>query len=542
MLDCEGVPGSGTIMAINTHTAKDDDIILTMRHITKRFGPVTALNDVNITVRRGEIFSVCGENGAGKSTLMNVLSGVYPYGTYEGDIIYNGQECRFKSIRDSEKEGIVIIHQELALVPYMTIADNIFLGNPITTGIAVDDNQQRRIASDVMKTVGLHEDPNTLISNIGVGKQQLVEIAKALTKDVRLLILDEPTAALNDEDSANLLKLIDDLRKNRGITAIIISHKLNEIASSADSVQVIRDGSTISHMTIDADHPLDQNALIRDMVGRPLTNRYPEHNPHIGKEVLRVEDWQVYHPLDTSRRVVKGVSFNVRSGEIVGLAGLIGAGRTEMAMSIFGHQYGVNASGKIYLNGKETELPTVTSAIKKGIAYATEDRKRYGLNLLSTIRENTSLASLGHLSRHGVIDRSREALLAEKYRKELRTKAPTIEMPAGNLSGGNQQKVVLAKWMAADPQVLILDEPTRGIDVGAKYDIYEIIDSLADEGNAVVVISSELPELLGICDRIYTMSQGVLTACLPARQTNQEELMRYMTSSLPMNKEDAFAS
>ncbi|WP_201737244.1 ATP-binding cassette domain-containing protein [Bifidobacterium aemilianum] len=505
-----------------------------MNHIVKRFGPVTALHDVNIAVGRGQIFSVCGENGAGKSTLMNVLSGVYPYGSYEGDIVYDGKICQFKTIRDSEAVGIVIIHQELALVPYMSIADNIFLGNPITKGIAVDDDAQRSIAKQAMEAVGLDENPDTLIANIGVGKQQLVEIAKALTKDVKLLILDEPTAALNDEDSAHLLGLIDELRRTRGITAIIISHKLNEIAASADAVQVIRDGRTISHIDIDEDHPLDQDRLIRDMVGRSLTARYPEHESHIGEEVFRVERWKVHHPLDEERLVAKDVSFNVHAGEIVGLAGLIGAGRTETAMSIFGHQYGVNASGSLYLNGREVQFPTVRSAIDHGVAYATEDRKTYGLNLIKSIRENISMASLKSLSRGNVVDRDRELMVSEGYRKELRIKTPSVEMPSGNLSGGNQQKVVLAKWMATDPAVLILDEPTRGIDVGAKYDIYEIIDQLADKGSAVIVISSELPELLGICDRIYTMSQGVITACLQAKSTNQEELMRYMTSTQPM--------
>lgn len=524
------------------NTAAKSDVILQMQHIVKRFGPVTALNDVNITVKRGQIFSICGENGAGKSTMMNVLSGVYPYGSYEGNIVYDGETCQFRTIRDSEEKGIVIIHQELALVPYMSIQENIFLGNQRTRGIAIDADEQRRIALDVMGKVGLDENPDTLISNIGVGKQQLVEIAKALTKNVRLLILDEPTAALNDEDSKNLLDLIDGLRREQGITAIIISHKLNEIAYSADAVQVIRDGQTISHIDIDAAHPLDQDVLIRDMVGRPLTNRYPVHEPKIGKEMLRIEDWKMHHPLDENRLVAKGISFNVRKGEIIGLAGLIGAGRTETAMSIFGRQYGTHASGRIVLEGKDVEFPTVRSAIDHGVAYATEDRKVYGLNLMKTIRENTSLANLrGMANKFGVIDEAKEKQVAEKYRKEFRTKAPTIEMPAGNLSGGNQQKVVLAKWMATDPKVLILDEPTRGIDVGAKYDIYEIIDQMADEGSACVVISSELPELLGICDRIYTVSAGQITGVFNARETNQEELMKYMTSDKPLAKEKCFA-
>lgn len=508
--------------------ADEHDVILEMRHIIKRFGPVTALNDVSISVKRGQIFSLCGENGAGKSTLMNVLSGVYSYGSYQGDLIYNGETCKFKTIHDSEQQGIVIIHQEFTLVPYMTIADNIFMGNQIKKGLSVDYDKQRKIAREVMAHVGLYENPDTLISNLGVGKQQLVEIAKALTKDVKLLILDEPTAALNDDDSSHLLHIIDDLRTRKGVTSIIISHKLNEIEASADAVQVIRDGRTVSHVDIDDDHQLDVDALIRDMVGRPLTQRYPNHVSHIGKELFRIQDWKLYHPIDESRMVVKGVSFNVHAGEIVGLAGLIGAGRTETLMSVFGHQYGVKASGKIFLDNKEVAFPTVRSAIEQGVVYATEDRKNYGLNLLKSIRENISLASLSKMSSYGVIDREKEVKIAERYRKELRLKTPTIEMQSGNLSGGNQQKVVLAKWMASEPSVLILDEPTRGIDVGAKYDIYEIINQLADAGKAVIVISSELPELLGICDRIYTMNAGKITACLDKNDSSQEKLMHYM--------------
>ena len=325
-------------------------------------------------------------------------------------------------------------------------------------------------------------------------------------------------------------------------STIIISHKLNEIAESADDVQVIRDGKTISHIHVDKEHPLDQNILIRDMVGRPLTNRYPTHTSTIGKEVLRVENWKVHHPIDTNRLIAKGVSFNVRAGEIVGLAGLIGAGRTETAMSVFGHQYGVKSSGKIYLQGKETSFPTVDSAVQQGVAYATEDRKVYGLNLLQNIRENTSMANFRHLSRMGVIDCVKERKVAEHFLHEFKTKAPSIETPTGNLSGGNQQKVVLAKWVSTHPKVLILDEPTRGIDVGAKYEIYEIIDQLADSGSAVLMISSELPELLGVCDRIYTMSNGIITACKEADKTNQEELMRYMTSSTPISDDEVFAT
>ena len=517
------------------------DYILEMRNITKEFPGVKALDNVSFQVRRGEIKALVGENGAGKSTLMNVLSGVYPEGTYTGDLVVDGEICRFKSIQQSEHAGIAIIHQELALIPMLSIAENIFIGNPQMRHGAIDWIQTRIKAAALMERVGLTDDPDTPINQIGVGKQQLVEIAKALTKDVRLLILDEPTAALNDEDSFKLLDLIDQLRKEHGITAIIISHKLNEIAASADAVQVIRDGQTISHIDIDAEHPLDQDALIRDMVGRPLTNRYPDHQSHIGAEMFRIENWRCHHPLDENRLVSKDVCMNVRKGEIVGVAGLVGAGRTETMMSMFGHQYGTHATGTLYLEGKEVHFPSVRSAIDNGVAYATEDRKVYGLNLMDTIRGNTSLASLKALSRFGVIDETQEKKVAEKYRTEFRTKAPTIEMPSGNLSGGNQQKVVLAKWVATNPKVLILDEPTRGIDVGAKYDIYEIIDQLADAGSAVIVVSSELPELLGICDRIYTMCNGTITANVDAKSTNQEELMRYMTAEVPIDPSKVYA-
>ena len=425
--------------------------------------------------------------------------------------------------------------------PFLSIAENIFIGNEQAKGGVIDWDKTRAEAKKLLDRVGLPEDPDTKVMDIGVGKQQLVEIAKALTKDVRLLILDEPTAALNDEDSFKLLDLIDQLRKEHGITAIIISHKLNEIAASADAVQVIRDGQTISHIDIDAEHPLDQDALIRDMVGRPLTNRYPDHQSHIGAEMFRIENWRCHHPLDENRLVSKDVCMNVRKGEIVGVAGLVGAGRTETMMSMFGHQYGTHATGTLYLEGKEVHFPSVRSAIDNGVAYATEDRKVYGLNLMDTIRGNTSLASLKALSRFGVIDETQEKKVAEKYRTEFRTKAPTIEMPSGNLSGGNQQKVVLAKWVATNPKVLILDEPTRGIDVGAKYDIYEIIDQLADAGSAVIVVSSELPELLGICDRIYTMCNGTITANVDAKSTNQEELMRYMTAEVPIDPSKVYA-
>ncbi|MFC7623233.1 multiple monosaccharide ABC transporter ATP-binding protein [Microlunatus sp. GCM10028923] len=506
------------------------DLILEMVDISKTFPGVKALQHVNLSVQRGEVHAICGENGAGKSTLMKVLSGVYPHGSFDGSIVYDGQPATYSSIRDSEKAGIVIIHQELALSPFLSIAENIFLGNERSRAGLIDWNATNVEAAKLLRRVGLSENPATRITDIGVGKQQLVEIAKALSKDVRLLILDEPTAALNDEDSAHLLDLIRGLR-DHGITCIIISHKLNEIRSIADNVTILRDGRTIETLKV---HPEDtdevsEERIIKGMVGRDLQSRYPDRMPEIGDEVLRIEDWTVHHPLEHSRVVVDHANLNVKAGEVVGIAGLMGAGRTELAMSVFGRSYGHNISGRIFKRGEEIQIRTVQQAIKHGIAYATEDRKRYGLNLIEDIKRNISASALGKLAQWGWVDSNAERLIADDYRKSMRIKAPNVAAITGKLSGGNQQKVVLSKWMFADPDVLILDEPTRGIDVGAKYEIYTIINRLAGEGKAIIVISSELPELLGICDRIYALSAGRITGEVASETADPEQLMQYMT-------------
>ncbi|WP_026544873.1 multiple monosaccharide ABC transporter ATP-binding protein [Arthrobacter sp. 35/47] len=501
--------------------------ILEMREITKTFPGVRALDGVNLEVARGEVHAICGENGAGKSTLMKVLSGVYPHGTYDGEIVFEGQPASFRDIKDSERSGIVIIHQELALSPYLSIAENIFLGNERARGGFIDWNTTNLEAAKLLNRVGLRVNPVTRAQDIGVGAQQLVEIAKALSKDVKLLILDEPTAALNDEDSAHLLSLVSGL-KAEGITSIIISHKLNEIRAVADSVTIIRDGRTIETLSLH-DGSVTEERIIKGMVGRDMAHRYPERTPSIGEEVFRVEDWTVHHPQEHHRVIVDKAHLNVRAGEIVGIAGLMGAGRTELAMSIFGRSYGSAISGRLYKNGKEITARTVSEAIRHGIAYATEDRKRYGLNLIEDIKRNVSGSALGKLARFGWVDGHRETVVANDYRKSMNIKAPSVSAVTGKLSGGNQQKVVLSKWMFADPDILILDEPTRGIDVGAKYEIYTIINRLAAEGKAIIVISSELPELLGICDRIYTLAEGVITAEVPIADATPEYLMQHMT-------------
>lgn len=502
--------------------------ILEMKSITKTFPGVKALDDVSITVQRGEIHAICGENGAGKSTLMKVLSGVYPFGTYSGDILFEGEIKKFQSIRESEHEGIVIIHQELALSPHLSIAENIFLGNEIKRFGLIDWNKTVQQAQLLMARVGLEENPNTAIKDIGVGKQQLVEIAKALSKRVKLLILDEPTAALNDEDSAHLLDLLRQLR-DQGIACIIISHKLNEIEAIADTTTIIRDGKTIESLSMRTEK-VDQERIIKGMVGRSMDNRYPIRQPEIGEEVLRVENWTAYHPIDSHRLIVDNISMHVRSGEIVGLAGIMGAGRTEFARSLFGQSYGTNISGKVFKNGQEIKVRTIREAIDNGIAYATEDRKRFGLNMIEDIKRNISLASLRSFVSFGLVNGNEEFKRASEYRESMNIKAPSVLTVTGQLSGGNQQKVVLSKWINVNPDVLILDEPTRGIDVGAKYEIYLIMQRLAAEGKAIIVISSELPELLGICDRIYAISEGRITGEVERHEATPELLMKYMTT------------
>jgi putative multiple sugar transport system ATP-binding protein len=511
--------------------------ILQMRGITKTFPGVKALQEVNLSVRRGEIHAICGENGAGKSTLMKVLSGVYPHGSYDGEIVFDGEPCTFAGIRDSEQRGIVIIHQELALCPQLSIAENIFLGNEQATRGLIDWNRTNHEAEKLLARVGLRERAVTRISDIGVGKQQLVEIAKALSKRVRLLILDEPTAALNDTDSAHLLDLLRGLRE-QGITCVIISHKLNELAEIADTLTILRDGRTIETLDMRTAE-VTEDRIIAGMVGRDLEHRFPPHEPRIGEEVLRIEDWTVHSPSQPDRVVVAGANLVLRRGEIVGLAGLMGAGRTELAMSVFGRSYGVGISGRLVKDGQPIEVRTVQDAIRHRIAYATEDRKRYGLNLIEDIKRNVSAARLDKLARRGWVDDNEEYRVAEGFRRSMNIKAPTVASVTGQLSGGNQQKVVLSKWIFTDPDVLILDEPTRGIDVGAKYEIYTIINQLADDGKAILVISSELPELLGICDRVYALSAGRITGEVSRADATQERLMQFMTQATHRQEQPA---
>ncbi|WIY51937.1 sugar ABC transporter ATP-binding protein [Devosia sp. YIM 151766] len=496
--------------------------ILEMRGITKTFPGVKALQNVNLDVREGEIHAIVGENGAGKSTLMKVLSGVYPHGSYDGQIIYKGEEQSFRSIRDSEDKGIVIIHQELALVPLLSIAENIFLGNEQARNGVIDWDETRDGARKLLAMVGLNEDPDTLVTNIGVGKQQLVEIAKALSKHVQLLILDEPTASLSEKDSQALLDLLLEF-KQQGITSILISHKLNEVSRVSDRITVIRDGRTIETMD---KQDISEDRIITSMVGRALEDRYPPHTPNVGEVVLEVKNWSVYHPQHRERQVIKNIDMVLRKGEVVGIAGLMGSGRTEFAMSLFGRSYGQKITGEVFMHGKKVDMSSVGKAVARGLAYATEDRKTFGLNLIDHIKHNTTLSNLKGVSRFGVIDDLAELDVANDYRKKTNIRSSSVYQVTGNLSGGNQQKVVLSKWLYANPDVLILDEPTRGIDVGAKYEIYTIINQLAAQGKAILMISSEMPELLGITDRLYVMNEGRIVGEMPTSEASQEKIMR----------------
>ncbi len=503
--------------------------ILEMKNITKEFPGVKALSDVSFTVSTGEIHCLVGENGAGKSTLMKVLSGVYPHGDYTGDILLNGEIQRYRNINDSENAGIAIIYQELALVPEMTVFENIFLGHELKNNFIVDWNETIKQAGELLKKVKLDINPAIKVKDLGVGTQQLVEIAKALSKDVKLLILDEPTSSLNEQDSENLLQLLRDL-KEHGVTSIMISHKLKEVIAIADSITVLRDGQTICTLRAH-EGKISENVLIKHMVGREINNIYPpkKHAP-TQEVILEVKNWSARNPA-LGRDILKDVNFKLNKGEIIGLAGLIGSGRTELALSIFGNPDNYQVSGDLYLNGKKRNFKHPKEAITAGMSYVSEDRKGDGLILIQDVKQNISLANLKELAeRGGVVNSNAEIKVANQYKSELNIKTPTVEQIVSNLSGGNQQKVCLGKWLFVKPNVLILDEPTRGIDVGAKFEIYTIMTELVRQGMSIIMISSELPEVLGMSDRIYIVASGRIAGELSAQEATQEKIMHLATN------------
>ena len=502
--------------------------ILEMKHITKEFPGVKALNNVSFRVSEKEIHCLVGENGAGKSTLMKVLSGVYPHGDYSGEIIFNGNEQHFRGIRDSEKAGIAIIYQELALIPELTVYENIFLGNEIRSGITVDWNETVKQAGEALEKVRLNVNPATKIKDLGVGKQQLIEIAKALSRDVKLLILDEPTSALNEDDSKNLLELLRGL-KHEGVTCVLISHKLKEVMEIADKVTILRDGQTICTLDAHAGE-VSERVMIKHMVGREIDNVYPKReNRQFGEVMLEVKNWSAYNPT-LGREVLKDINFNVRKGEIVGFAGLMGSGRTELALSMFGNPDHYRMKGEMFIRGKKKHFGHPSDAIAAGMAYVTEDRKGDGLILIQDVKQNITLANLKGISKRGIVDSNAEVQVGNRYKTSLNIKTPSVEQQVQNLSGGNQQKVSVGKWLFVQPDILILDEPTRGIDVGAKYEIYTIMNRLVEQGLSIIMISSELPEVLGMSDRIYIVSSGRITGEIPIEEATQEKIMHLATN------------
>ena len=477
------------------------EYILEMKNITKEFPGVKALSNVNLQIRRGEIHSLCGENGAGKSTLMKVLSGVYPYKSYTGDIVINGEVQKFHKISDSEKAGVAIIYQELALVKDITVAENILLGKLINKKGIVNWNAVYMRAKKILEEMEVSIDLNEKVRNIGVGQQQLVEIAKALALDADILILDEPTAALTESEVETLLKIMKKLRE-KGVTCIMISHKLNEVFEVSDNITVLRDGLSIRTMSA---KETNEDEVIKYMVGRELTQRYPEMKREAKETMLEVEHLNLTDP--SGHQVVKDVSFSVRAGEIVGLAGLMGAGRTETISSVFGAVKG-KVTGTIKIEGKEVQIHSPLDAICQGMAFLSEDRKRYGLIQGQSISKNISISSMDQVNTHGVINLSQEYDITRSYAKELGVKANSADVNVETLSGGNQQKVLLARCLMTKPKILFLDEPTRGIDVGAKYEIYVLMNELAKQGTAIVMVSSEMPEVIGMSDRVLVMREG----------------------------------
>jgi ABC-type sugar transport system ATPase subunit len=497
--------------------------ILEMKGITKEFPGVRALDNVTFSVRKGEIHALCGENGAGKSTLMKILSGVYPYGSYEGKIYINGKEVKFKNIKESQEAGIAIIYQELAVVEEMTVAENMFLGHELMRGKYVDWNRIYAEAQKWLQKIGLRIDPETKVGELSVGKQQLIEIAKALTKKAEIIILDEPTAALTESDVSVLKTILRDLR-SQGVTCIYISHKLNEVMELADTVTVLRDGQTVSTDPIDQ---LTEEKIISKMVGRELHELFPYEPRRLGDDILKVNNYSVIDE-KSGKKVIDNVSFVLKRGEILGISGLMGSGRTELFTSIFGAYKG-KKQGTIFLDGREVIIENPADAIRYGIAYVSEDRKKYGLILGMDIIKNSTLVALKKVTKWNIIDHVLEIKHAEEITKKMKLKAPNLELKVSQLSGGNQQKVVLSKWLLNNPQVLILDEPTRGIDVGAKHEIYKIINELAKQGVGIVLISSELPEVLGMSDRILVMSEGRIVGEFSREDATQEKIMTCAT-------------
>ena len=500
--------------------------LLEMKDIVKEFPGVRALDGVSFTLEKGEFHSLVGENGAGKSTLMKVLSGVYPAGTYEGEILINGEPRHFRNIRDSENAGVAIIFQELSLVKELTVGENIFLGQePARLGI-INWTELYHRASKLLSDLHLDIDPREQVGNLGIGQQQLVEIAKALSKNASILVLDEPTAALTESEVETLFTILRKL-KSRDVGMIYISHKLDEVFEMSDRITVLRDGKTVGTQPASE---LTKDQVIAKMVGREVGDIFPKSKHELGDVALEIKDLTVYSPDVADKKLVDNISFSVRKGEVLGIAGLMGAGRTELLMAIFGAWQG-KYNREIYVEGKSVSITSPLGAIEHKIGFVTEDRKRFGLILPQTILDNMTLAGLRSISGKFLTNRTRETIAANGPMKSLRIKANSPLTVTGTLSGGNQQKVVLGKWLLTGPKILFLDEPTRGIDVGAKQEIYAEINKLAEQGMAIVLVSSELPEVLGLSDRVIVLHEGKKTGEFTRADATPERVMHAATGN-----------
>ena len=500
------------------------DNILSLKNISKKFPGVIALNNVSFNVKKGQILSIVGENGAGKSTLLKIISGVISHNKFEGTIYFDGNEVNFSNIKNSEKSGIAIIHQELAYQPHLTLVENIFQGNYLSKMGITNWNKMNKLAKYYLELVGLNKDPNLKASYLSIAELQLVEIAKALSKNAKLLILDEPTSSLNNKDAFALLDIMKNLKKN-GVTSIFVSHKLNEVEYVSDAITVIRDGEHISNYK---NKEISESKLIKDIVGRELKNKFPKHfDKNIGEIIFEAKNFTIEHSKINNMMIVKNSSFNVKRGEIVGISGLVGSGRSELALNIFGKSFGIRKEGDIFLHGKKTNIKSPYDAIKKKIMYVTEDRKEAGLIQEFSVHYNINSASLHIYSNmFGIIDKNKEIINSNKRKYEVNIKVPNINYKVETLSGGNQQKVLLAKALSTEFETIIIDEPTKGIDVGSKFEIYKIIQQLANRGKAVVVISSEIEELLGITDRIFVMSHGIIKNNILTKDATPEKIMQ----------------
>ncbi|MGA2546354.1 MAG: ATP-binding cassette domain-containing protein [Rectinemataceae bacterium] len=504
----------------------EQDVLLEISNVTKEFPGVTALSDVSIKVKRGDIHGICGENGAGKSTLVKILCGVYPHGSYSGDIVYNGKvlELGTSSIRQAIEEGIAIVYQELTLIPNMTVGENVFLGKEPRNGATIDWNRLYSDTDELLKRYKLPVSSHEVVKNLGVGQMQMTEIAKALSEKADILILDEPTSALSEAEVHKLMEILHTL-KSLGVTCIYISHKLEEFFRITDTVTVLRDGKVV---TTAPTKDLSLEKVVGLMVGREMKERFPTGDRKPGEVIFKVEGLRATDPKDAGREVVKGVSFDLRKGEILGIAGLMGSGRTELVTTIFG-EYGLVTAGTISLDGEEIKIDSARAAMSRGISLVPEDRKGQGLILIETILQNISLPNLDRFSGFMRINGQAELVEALKFSKSLSIKAPSVHVAVESLSGGNQQKVVISKWLMSNPRILILDDPTRGIDVGAKYEIYKLINQLAENGYSIIMISSELEEVLGMSDRVMVMWEGRSNGTLDIAQASQEKVMARAT-------------